>query len=52
LLDLSFLHLFIYFQEQLEDEQEELTKDIGKFERQAINISDQIKTEAQVYFNA
>ncbi|XP_050447913.1 DNA excision repair protein ERCC-5 isoform X2 [Cataglyphis hispanica] len=32
---------------QLEYEQEELTKGIGKFERQAINISDQIQTEAQ-----
>ncbi|KAL6256571.1 hypothetical protein P5V15_012680 [Pogonomyrmex californicus] len=33
--------------EQLENEQEELTKDIGKLERQAINISDQIRTDAQ-----
>lgn len=37
-------------QGQLEYEQEELTKGIGKFERQAINISDQIQIEAQVYF--
>lgn len=32
---------------QLEDEQEELAKDIGKLERQATNISDQIRTDAQ-----
>lgn len=32
---------------QLEYEQEELTKDIGKFEKRAINISDQIQTDAQ-----
>ncbi|XP_072748545.1 DNA excision repair protein ERCC-5 [Anoplolepis gracilipes] len=37
----------IELKEQLEYEQEELTKDIGKFERQATNISDQIQTEAQ-----
>ncbi|EZA58905.1 DNA repair protein complementing XP-G cells [Ooceraea biroi] len=37
----------IELKEQLEDEQEELTRGIGKFERQATNISDQIKTEAQ-----
>lgn len=36
-------------QEQLEDEQEELARGIGKLERQATNISDQIKTDAQVY---
>lgn len=39
-----------YLQEQLEDEQEELARGIGKFERQATNISDQIRTDAQVYF--
>ncbi|KAL0127554.1 hypothetical protein PUN28_003078 [Cardiocondyla obscurior] len=33
--------------EQLEDEQEELAKGIGKLERQATNISDQIRIEAQ-----
>ncbi|XP_018367514.1 PREDICTED: DNA repair protein complementing XP-G cells homolog isoform X2 [Trachymyrmex cornetzi] len=32
---------------QLEDQQEELARDIGKFERQATNISEQIKTDAQ-----
>lgn len=44
-----YMNLLI-FQGQLEYEQEELTKGIGKFERQATNISDQIKIEAQVYF--
>lgn len=33
----------------MEDEQEELTRNIGKLERQATNISDQVKIEAQVY---
>ncbi|XP_032665302.1 DNA repair protein complementing XP-G cells homolog [Odontomachus brunneus] len=32
---------------QLEDEQEELTRNIGKFERQATNISEQVQIEAQ-----
>ncbi|KYN32620.1 hypothetical protein ALC56_13102 [Trachymyrmex septentrionalis] len=32
---------------QLEDQQEELARDINKFERQATNISEQIKTDAQ-----
>ncbi|KAG5340120.1 ERCC5 protein, partial [Acromyrmex heyeri] len=37
----------IELKEQLEDQQEELARDIGKFERQATNISEQIKTDAQ-----
>ncbi|XP_036150142.1 DNA repair protein complementing XP-G cells homolog isoform X2 [Monomorium pharaonis] len=37
----------IELKEQLEDEQEELARGIDKFERQATNISDQIKTDAQ-----
>ncbi|XP_012226341.2 DNA excision repair protein ERCC-5 isoform X2 [Linepithema humile] len=37
----------IELKEKLENEQEELTRDIGKLERQATNISDQIKIEAQ-----
>ncbi|XP_018400352.1 PREDICTED: DNA repair protein complementing XP-G cells [Cyphomyrmex costatus] len=32
---------------QLEDQQEELARDIGKLERQATSISEQIKTDAQ-----
>lgn len=37
----------IELKEQLEDEQQELARDIGKLERQATNISEQIKTDAQ-----
>ncbi|XP_014475170.1 PREDICTED: DNA repair protein complementing XP-G cells isoform X2 [Dinoponera quadriceps] len=38
---------WIKLKDQLEDEQEELTKSIGKLERQATNISEQVQIEAQ-----
>ncbi|EFN84629.1 DNA repair protein complementing XP-G cells [Harpegnathos saltator] len=38
---------WVELKDQLEDEQEELTRNIGKLERQATNISEQIRIEAQ-----